>query len=71
MDDVISTSTTGGGHFHATREGETFWDQNKVVWKGFINVTWATKASQGKPRSAGAAGCSSKLLVDGHPSVID
>jgi hypothetical protein len=25
-DDVASMSTTGGGHFHATREGQTFWD---------------------------------------------
>jgi hypothetical protein len=25
-DDVVSTSTTGGGHFHATKKGHTFWD---------------------------------------------
>jgi hypothetical protein len=33
MDDVASTSTTRVGHFHATREGQTFWDnaQDRVV----------------------------------------
>jgi hypothetical protein len=25
-DDVASTSTTKGGHFHVTKEGHTFWD---------------------------------------------
>jgi hypothetical protein len=43
-DDVASMSTTGGGHFHVIREGHhTFWDntQNKEVWKGLINATWA------------------------------
>jgi hypothetical protein len=49
-DDVASMSTTGGGHFHATREGQTFWDnaQDKAVWKGLINAMWAIKANRGK-----------------------
>jgi len=61
----------GGGH--ATREGQMFWDsaQDKAVWKGMINATWATKANRGKPRLAGVIGCSSELLPNGHPSVID
>jgi hypothetical protein len=48
-----------------------FWDsaQDRAIWKGLINAMWATKAS--KPRLAGAARCSSELLPDGHPSVID
>jgi hypothetical protein len=47
MDDVASMSTTGGGHFHATKEGQTFWDnaQDKAIWKGLINAMWATKAN--------------------------
>jgi len=71
MDDITFTSTTGGGHFHVTREGQKFWDsaQDRVVWKGLINVTWATKAS--KPWLVGVAGCGSELLLDGHPNVID
>lgn len=73
MDDVTSTSTIGGGHLHATREGQTIWDntQDRAIWKGLINATWATKASRGKPRLVGATGCSSELLPDGHPSVVD
>lgn len=48
-----------------------FWDnaQDKVVWKGLINATWAIKASKGKPRLASVAGC--ELLPNGHPSVSD
>jgi hypothetical protein len=73
MDDVASTSTIGGGHFHATKEGHTFWNSahDNAVWKGLINTTWATKASRGKPQLAGATGCNFELLPDGHPSVID
>jgi hypothetical protein len=59
-DDVTSMSTTRGGHFHAAEEGQTFWDiaQDKAIRKGM-------------PRPAGAVGCNSKLLLDGHSSVID
>lgn len=73
MDDVTSTSTTGGGHFHATMEGQTIGDntQDRAIWKGLINATWATKASQGKSRLMGVARCNSELFPDGHPSVVD
>jgi len=50
-----------------------FWDnaQDRVVWKGLTNTTWATKASRGKLRPVGAVGCNCELLLDGHPNVID
>jgi hypothetical protein len=50
---------------------EKLWDnaQDKAVWKGLINTTWATKANQGKLQPVGVARC--ELFPNGHPSVID